>query len=313
MLRLANAGASVTGSLMLGWLTVCALATLAVSAASGHYSGAGAAIMFADLGLVLGAPLLVLGVISLVTWLIGRGTGIRLDAGAALAAVTAATFPALPGLILTPLPEPGPLVALALAGYAGIRLFRVLPTQAILSRLMVVSFSVAAGLIALVPAAWILQTLSGTPTLSAPSPAAPAPAPGSTFTPAADGRLTPDQLDRFIREAEAARKASRQTLAGLSQTSQDPEKDDGRTAVRMGLNFVMGLPELQKQAVESAGGNWQEFQWIQDRVEAALAHPGASAANSYNARLIKTRSADVRSALKGIYDADRADQGMPVN
>ena len=120
-----------------------------------------------------------------------------------------------------------------------------------------------------------------------------------TFTPPENGRLTKEQVQKFITYAKKVKIVEKEQAQRLKEKYEKKEKSDDFSIsdIFNGLKDVANLATLELKVVKSNGGNWAEYQWIKDRVREAYYTPSLNETTKYNAKLIEGEEETIKSIL----------------
>ncbi len=120
-----------------------------------------------------------------------------------------------------------------------------------------------------------------------------------SFTPPKDGRLSKEQVEKFIAYAKKAKIVEKEQAKRLKEKYEQKEKSDDFSIsdIFNGLKDVSNLATLEMKVVKSNGGNWAEYQWIKDRVREAYYTPSLNETTKYNADLLKGYEEVIKSVL----------------
>ncbi len=120
-----------------------------------------------------------------------------------------------------------------------------------------------------------------------------------TFTPPENGRLTKEQVQKFITYAKKVKIVEKEQAQRLKEKYEKKEKSDDFSIsdIFNGLKDVSNLATLEMKVVKSNGGNWAEYQWIKDRVREAYYTPSLNETTKYNAKLIEGEEETIKSIL----------------
>jgi hypothetical protein len=275
---------------------------------------AGDAGMFGGLRPTLGSTIvrILTGAIgaAVVAWVVSILAGMfggRQSFARGLAATTLAFVPGYVGQALTPLPWVGGLIALGLAIYALVLLWRILPLYLDVpqgKRIGHYILSLVTTFVVMFVIGMLLSPVLGpdVPEWETPgtrgaigdigSGGSSAPASGGVlggairygelmaaaeedrYQPPADGRLTEAQVREFIRVMKRSEELSGEKEARLKQLS---EKAEGEQELSMGdigemmagATEFMGLGTIEIEVVKGGGGNWAEHQWVKNTLRTA--------------------------------------------
>lgn len=110
-----------------------------------------------------------------------------------------------------------------------------------------------------------------------------------TFTPPADGKLTKEQVEKFIFLAKKVKQVEKEQAEKLKEKYEKKEKSEefSITDIFNGLKDFSSLATLEMKVVKENGGNWAEYQWVKDQVREAYYTPSLSPTTQYNAKLLK--------------------------
>ncbi len=120
-----------------------------------------------------------------------------------------------------------------------------------------------------------------------------------SFTPPKNGRLTKEQVKKFIAYAKKAKIVEKEQAQRLKEKYEQKEKSDDFSIsdIFNGLKDVSNLATLEMKVVKSNGGNWAEYQWIKDRVREAYYTPSLNETTKYNAELLKGEEEIIKTIL----------------
>ena len=119
------------------------------------------------------------------------------------------------------------------------------------------------------------------------------------FSPPADGRLTPEQVNRFLELAQKVKTVEKEQAEKLKQKYDHKEKSEDFSVsdIFNGLKDFTSLATLEMKVVKTNGGNWAEYQWVKDRVREAYYTPSLNETTAYNAKLLKGKEALLKEIL----------------
>ncbi len=119
------------------------------------------------------------------------------------------------------------------------------------------------------------------------------------FSPPADGRLTPEQVNRFLELVQKVKTVEKEQAEKLKQKYDRKEKSEDFSVsdIFNGLKDFTSLATLEMKVVKTNGGNWAEYQWVKDRVREAYYTPSLNETTAYNATLLKGKEALLKEIL----------------
>jgi hypothetical protein len=109
-----------------------------------------------------------------------------------------------------------------------------------------------------------------------------------TFTPPADGKLTKEQVEKFIFFAKKVKQVEKEQAEKLKEKYEKKEKSENFSIsdIFNGLKDFSSLATLEMKVVKENGGNWAEYQWVKDQIREAYYTPSLSPTTQYNAKLL---------------------------
>lgn len=237
-----------------------------------------------------------------------------------LAAVSLAAIPSYIGTVAGTLPWIGWLLSLGLTIIGLVFLYRIIPSYLqVPEQQRVVHFAVS--LLVTVIAAVLLGMILGIGSYATSGHLTPAndaasdygmlgglgrqaelmeQAANDRYTPPADGKISGEQLEKYLATMQKVadlRAQQQQSLAQLQQQNRDNREfsfsDVG--ALTSGINAVMGSVNAEMEVVKSGGGNWAEHRWIRDQLRTAMIQKDISAAVKHNYALYEEHEQQLRA------------------
>ena len=106
----------------------------------------------------------------------------------------------------------------------------------------------------------------------------------------ADGKISQDQIEEFIRVMDRTRELREQQTARLKAIGDKADQEGGLSIsdfgdIVSGAQNMAGLQTAEVEVVKSGGGNWAEHQWVKNALRTAWIQKDGSAAIRHNYRL----------------------------
>lgn len=237
-----------------------------------------------------------------------------------LAAVSLAAIPSYAGSILGTLPWIGWLLALGLTIIGLVFLYRIIPSYLkVPEQKRVVHFAVS--LLVTVIAAVLLGMILGIGSYATTGHLKPGTGASSDYgmlggigrqaelmeqaandryTPPADGKISEEQLAKYLATMQKAadlRAEQQRSLQQFQQQNRDNKElsfaDVG--ALTSGMNAVMGSVNAEMEVVKTGGGNWAEHRWIREQLRTAMIQKDISDAVKHNYALYQEHEQQLRT------------------
>lgn len=243
----------------------------------------------------------VAGVVALIVSALAGAFGGKSSFALGLATTTFAFIPGYVGQALLWLPWIGGLLSLGLSIYGLVLLWKAIPVflevpggKRVGHYILSLVASIAAILILSLTLGRFMGPSVGTPSFgdmsdrSSPSSSAGgglyggiarqaelmAAADEDRYDPPANGRLSEDQVQEFIRVMKRSEELQQEKMKNLESLAEKAERDGEVSfrdmgAMMSGMGEAAGLHTSEIEVVKSAGGNWAEHQWVRESLRTA--------------------------------------------
>ncbi len=121
------------------------------------------------------------------------------------------------------------------------------------------------------------------------------------YTPPTDGKLTEAQVQNYIAALSDANQQRMEALKRIEAAKADAN-NGGQVSMKdlaeimSGVQAVSGIGTVEIEAVKSAGGNWAEHQWIQQKLLTASRMQNSTEATAHNFALYQKYADDLERA-----------------
>lgn len=121
------------------------------------------------------------------------------------------------------------------------------------------------------------------------------------YTPPSDGKLTETQVQNYIAALSDANQQRMEALKRIEAAKADASSG-GQVSmtdlaeIMSGVQAVSGIGTVEIEAVKSAGGNWAEHQWVQQKLLTASRMQNATEATAHNFALYEKYADDLERA-----------------
>jgi len=241
------------------------------------------------------------GIVAFTFSALAGGFGGKNSFALGLAATTLAFVPGYVGQALSWVPWVGGLLAIGLAIFALVQLWRILPIYLAVpdgKRAIHYIISLVATIVVMIIIGRVVSPIIYGPDVNSPfsslsrmdtsdqpsggmfsdmtrRAAVFAAAEEDTYTPPSDGRLTAEQVRSFVVNIQNIAAANAKTMKRMEALAEKADRDD-RMSVRdfgtmmSGMTEISGLSTAAIEIVKGDGGNWAEYQWVQQTLLTAL-------------------------------------------
>ena len=261
------------------------------------------------------------GVVALIYSALAGAFGGKNNFALGLAATTLAFVPGYAGQALSGLPWIGVLLALGLAIYGLVLLWRIIPIylevpDANRAAHYVVSLLACIVVMAIISSAVGRMMYGATTTAGLPGADSSdevrggvfgtmnrqaelvAMAEQDTYEPPSDGKLTGSQVQAFIRVMDRAGELQAEKDKRLQEIALKAEKEEQMSMsdfgqVMGGITDLAGLETTEIEVVKTGGGNWAEHQWVRESLRTAWVQKDIDDTVVHNYRLYEEYADDL--------------------
>jgi hypothetical protein len=123
------------------------------------------------------------------------------------------------------------------------------------------------------------------------------------YDPPADGRISDEQMERYMAVMRKTAEVREEKLAHLQQLEEEyKDREPGITdIVKMsgGFGSAMGAFSAEMEVVMTGGGNWAEHQWIKEQLRIARVQKDINDAVKHNYELYQARQSELEELATG--------------